>query len=82
MTDVQISHAIGSAARVSYRAVAARVPFAATLAAAALAVAPSGQAVAQAGPVPAWLNLPSRFQLPHVREAIVYVAMIADSGPR
>jgi biopolymer transport protein ExbD len=59
MTDVEIPCAIGSAARVPYRAIAALVPFATTLAAAALAVAPSGPAVAQAGPVPAWLNLPA-----------------------
>lgn len=59
MTDVKISRAIRSAARVLYRAVAAPVPFATPLAAAALAVAPSGPAVAQAGPVPAWLNLPA-----------------------
>jgi hypothetical protein len=42
-----------------YRAVAAPLPFATPLAAAALAVAPSGPAVAQAGPVPQWLNLPA-----------------------
>ena len=59
MTDVQISRVIGSAASVPDRAIAALVPFATTLAAAALAVAPSGPAVAQAGPVPAWLNLPA-----------------------
>ena len=59
MTDVQISRVIGSAARVPNRAIAALVPFATTLAAAALAVAPSGPAVAQTGPVPAWLNLPA-----------------------
>jgi len=59
MTDIGISRAIGSAARVPYRAIAAPVPFATALAAAALAVAPSSPAVAQAGPVPAWLNLPA-----------------------
>ena len=59
MTDVGIPRAIGGAARVSYRAIAAVVFFATPLAAAALAVAPSGPAVAQAGPVPAWLNLPA-----------------------
>jgi hypothetical protein len=59
MTDVEISRAIGSAARVPYRAIAALAPFATTLAAAALAVVPSGPAGAQAGPVPAWLNLPA-----------------------
>src|SRR6478735_11347350 len=59
MTDVQISRAIRRAARMIYRAVAAPLSFATPLAAAALAVAPSGSAVAQAGPVPAWLNLPA-----------------------
>jgi biopolymer transport protein ExbD len=59
MTDVGISRATGSAARVLYRAVAALVPFATPLAAAALAVAPSGPAVAQAGPLPPWLDLPA-----------------------
>jgi biopolymer transport protein ExbD len=59
MTDIGISRAIGGAARLHYRAIAALVPFATPLAAAALAVAPSGPAVAQAGPVPAWLNLPA-----------------------
>ena len=59
MTDVEISRAICSAAKVLYRAIAAPVTFATPLAAAALAVAPSGPAVAQAGPVPAWLNLPA-----------------------
>jgi hypothetical protein len=59
MIDVQISRAIRKAARMIYRAVAAPVPYATPLAAAALAVAPSGPAVAQAGPVPAWLKLPS-----------------------
>jgi hypothetical protein len=59
MTDVEISRAIRSAARVLYRAVAAPLPFATHLAAAAVAVAPSGPAVAQAGPVPAWLKLPA-----------------------
>jgi hypothetical protein len=59
MTDAQISRAIHSAARMIYRAVAAPVPFAAPLAAAALAVAPSGPALAQDGAVPAWLKLPA-----------------------
>jgi hypothetical protein len=59
MTDVEISRVIRRAARMIYRAVAAPVPFAAPLAAAALAVAPSGPAVAQAGAVPAWLKLPA-----------------------
>ena len=59
MTDVQVSRAIRRAARMIYRAVAAPLPFATPLAAAALAVAPSGPAVAQAGPVPAWLKLPA-----------------------
>jgi hypothetical protein len=59
MTDAQISRAIHSAARMIYRAVAAPVPFAAPVAAAALAVAPSGPALAQDGAVPAWLKLPA-----------------------
>jgi hypothetical protein len=59
MTDVQISRAIRRAARMIYRAAAAPLPFATPLAATALAVAPSGPAVAQAAPVPAWLNLPA-----------------------
>jgi hypothetical protein len=59
MTDVEFSRAIRRAARVLYRAVAAPLPFATPLAAAALAVAPSGPAVAQAGAVPAWLKLPA-----------------------
>lgn len=59
MTDVEISRVICSAARIIYRAVAAPAAFATPLAAAALAVAPSGPAVAQASPVPGWLNLPA-----------------------
>jgi hypothetical protein len=59
MTDVEISRAIRSAARMIYRAIAAPVPFATPLAAAALAVAPSGPALAQDGAVPAWLKLPA-----------------------
>jgi biopolymer transport protein ExbD len=59
MTKVGISRAIGAMARVLDRPVAALVPLATPLAAAALAVAPAGPAAAQAGPVPAWLNLPA-----------------------
>jgi hypothetical protein len=59
MTDVEISRAIRRAARMIYRAVAAPLSLATPLAAAALAVAPSGPAAAQAGPAPAWLNLPA-----------------------
>jgi len=59
MTDVEISRVIRRATRMIYRAVAAPVPFATPLAAAALAVALSGPAVAQTGAVPAWLKLPA-----------------------
>lgn len=59
MTDFGISRAICSTTRVLYRAIAAPAPFATPLAAAALAIAASAPAVAQDGPLPAWLNLPA-----------------------
>ena len=84
MTDVHISRVIGSTARVPYRAVAALVPFAATLAAAALAVAPSGQAVAQAAPVPAWLNLPASdaAERPNAAENLSVIVTATDAAGR
>ncbi len=59
MTDVEISRVFRSAARMIHRTVAAPIPFATPLAAAALALALSGPAVAQASAVPAWLKLPA-----------------------
>ena len=84
MTDVQISRVIGSAASVPARAIAALVPFATTLAAAALAVAPSGPAVAQAGPVPAWLNLPASDAAdpPNAAENLSVIVTATDAAGR
>lgn len=84
MTDVEIPRAISSAARVPYRAIAALVPFATTLAAAALAVAPSGPAAAQAGPVPAWLNLPESDagDPPNAAENLSVIVTATDAAGR
>ncbi len=84
MTDVHISRVIGSAALVPDRALAARVPFATTLAAAALAVAPAGQAVAQAAPVPAWLNLPASdaAEPPSAAENLAVIVTATDAAGR
>lgn len=84
MTDVGISRAIGAAARVLYRPVAAFLPFATPLAAAALAVALSGPAVAQAGPVPAWLNLPASdaADTPNEAENLSVVVTTTDAAGR
>jgi biopolymer transport protein ExbD len=84
MTDVHISRVIGSRARLPYRAVAALVPFATILAAAALAVAPSGPAVAQAGAVPAWLNLPASDAAdpPNAAENLSVIVTATDAAGR
>lgn len=84
MTEVEIPRATGSVARVPYRAIAARVPFATTLAAAALAVAPSGPAVAQAGPVPEWLNLPvsDAADPPNAAENLSVIVTATDDAGR
>ena len=84
MTDIGISRAIGGAARVLYRAIAAPVPFATPLVAAALAVAPSSPAVAQAGPVPAWLNLPASdaSDPPNAAENLSVIVAATDAAGR
>jgi biopolymer transport protein ExbD len=83
MTDIGISRAIGSAAGVPYRAIAALVPFATTLAA-ALAIGPSGPAVAQAGSVPAWLNLPTSDAAdpPNAAENLSVIVTATDAAGR
>ena len=84
MTDVQISRVTGSAARVPNRAIAALVPFATTLAAVALAVASSGPAVGQTGPVPAWLNLPASDAAdpPNAAENLSVIVTATDAAGR
>ncbi len=84
MTDVQISRVIGSAARVPNCAIAALVPFATTLSAVALAVAPSGPALAQTGPVPAWLNLPvsDAADPPNAAENLSVIVTATDAAGR
>ena len=72
MTDIGISRAIGGAARGLYRA------------SAALAVAPSSPAVAQAGPVPAWLNLPASdaSDSPNAAENLSVIVTATDAAGR
>jgi biopolymer transport protein ExbD len=84
MTDVGISRASDSAARPLCRPVAALVPFATPLVAAALAVAPYGPAVAQAGPVPAWLDLPSSdaADTPNEAENLSVIVTTTDAAGR
>jgi biopolymer transport protein ExbD len=83
MTDVEISRAIGGAANVLCRPIVAFVPFATSLAV-ALAVAPSGPAVAQAGPVPAWLNLPASAaaDTPNKAENLSVIVTTTDAAGR
>jgi biopolymer transport protein ExbD len=84
MTDAGLSRAIGAAARVLYRPIAALVPLATPLAAAALAVAPSGPAAAQADRVPAWLNLPASdaAETPNEAENLSVIVTTTDAAGR